>query len=683
MKKIFLSNINAPIGQSLYESLRNDDEEPIDHHKFYATLDLTDGTLRPDGSYTIISVISKQYDRKKEFIQTVLSCDLILLDLHTGDLEEFEELLKSLKDFSDSGQKTVILISSVYTWGDTPLKPPPNDQGTSIIEESKIDTSQDHINPESYIKKLKTQFVPFDDLDFNIRKAYPKYESWKNIENLCLSLNKTENFNAYVLCAGVLYGLGEIALSYHFMSGWLGEVDALPFIAPGNNIIPTVHISDLTTMVLHIIRFTPSQRYLIGCDSSSDSQLSIIQSISSAMSDGKLLSVPYSEVMLESWAEPLSFHLLINSSKFFHDSFNPMSWKSKSGIVANIDLLNQEFNIYRGLRSIKIFLTGPPASGKSHYSRKLADHYSVPHIHINALISEILQSTTELGEKTRKKLADLRQHMIEEAESKKKKNQEIDYSKFNPRVPEDIVAEIVKWKLNSNICRNRGYVLDGWPRKHEDAKRLFCKDDESLDSDIYPDSFLIFKATNEFLYARVKTMPEQLVLGTHYNEEGMKRRLQVFRDLNTPDKQTLHDFFISHKSEIFEVEANLDENVAFEMIVKYIERNGKPFKFEAKDEIKLQETLINLDSVKNFKEDEVKKPENAQNVEYLIMMEQIRAKENNLLEFRSQPIRNYLMEKVAPAITDALFELCEKKPVDPVLFLHNFLKSKSLETKSK
>ena len=115
MKKIFLSNINAPIGQSLYESLRNDDEEPIDHHKFYATLDLTDGTLRPDGSYTIISVISKQYDRKKEFIQTVLSCDLILLDLHTGDLEEFEELLKSLKDFSDSGQKTVILISSVYT----------------------------------------------------------------------------------------------------------------------------------------------------------------------------------------------------------------------------------------------------------------------------------------------------------------------------------------------------------------------------------------------------------------------------------------------------------------------------------------------------------------------------------------------------------------------------------------
>lgn len=59
MKKIFLSNINAPIGQSLYESLRNDDEEPIDHHKFYATLDLTDGTLRPDGSYTIISVISK------------------------------------------------------------------------------------------------------------------------------------------------------------------------------------------------------------------------------------------------------------------------------------------------------------------------------------------------------------------------------------------------------------------------------------------------------------------------------------------------------------------------------------------------------------------------------------------------------------------------------------------------
>ena len=478
-----------------------------------------------------------------------------------------------------------------------------------------------------------------------------------------------------------MYGLGEISLSYHFMSGWLGEVDSLPYISPGDNIIPTVHITDLARMVKYIYTYSPSQFYLIGCDHSADSQLSIVQAISGAMSDGKVSAISYSEVMLEQWAEIFSFHLLIKSSSSFTDPDHPMEWHSPKGIVMNIDLLNHEFNVYRALRSVKVFITGPPVSGKSHFSRKLAEYYSVPHLHIGSLIQEIIHQSSELGEKTRKKLADLKQHMIDEAESKKKKNQEIDYSKFNPRVPEDLVAEIVKAKLNSNICRNRGYILDGWPRKYEDAKRVFSNEDENLDSDIYPDSVIQFKATNEFLIARAKAMPENLVAGTHYMDEGMKRRLQAYRESTTIDKQLLQDFFIANKSDLYEADAILEEGILIENLIKYIERNGKPFKYAVHDEPKVQEAFLNFDSMKNLKEEDSKKNEPGQNVEYLIMMEQIRAKENNLLELRSQPIRNYLMEKVAPLITEGLFALCEKKPDNAVLFLANFLKNKTREIK--
>jgi adenylate kinase len=539
-----------------------------------------------------------------------------------------------------------------------------------VIEESKLETQQDP-TVERTLNKRKKKVLPFEDSDFGLRKAYPKFESWKIIENLALACNKNENLKVFVLCAGVMYGLGENTLGQHFMSGWLGEIEALPFIAPGDNIIPTVHFTDLARMVAKVFNERPNQSLFVATDQSSDSQLSIVQAISGAMSDGQVTSVPYTEVMLEPWSECLSLHLQIKSSSYF----SSLSWHSKEGIVHNIDLLNQEFNTFRSLRSIKVFISGPPVSGKSFYGRKLAENYSIPHIHAGALIQELLSTNCELEEKVRKKLADLKQHMIEEAESKKKKNQELDYSKFNPRVPEDMMAEIVRWKLNSNICRNRGYVLDGWPRKYEDARRLFMKDEDSIDSDIYPDSLITLKATNEYLIARAKAMPEQLIQGTHYNDEGMKRRLQAYRESNTIDKQPLSDFFLSKKSEMLELEANSEEVQNLDSMQKFIERNGKPFKFSAPEEVKVQENIIHLDSVKNLKEDESKKGETVNNVEYLIMIEQLKAKENNLLELRSQPIRNYLMEKVAPAITEALFKICETKPEDSLLFLANYLKA--------
>jgi hypothetical protein len=33
-----------------------------------------------------------------------------------------------------------------------------------------------------------------------------------------------------------------------------------------------------------------------------------------------------------------------------------------------MSILNQEFNIYRGLFPLKVFVTGPPAAGKTHFA---------------------------------------------------------------------------------------------------------------------------------------------------------------------------------------------------------------------------------------------------------------------------------------------------------------------------
>ena len=34
------------------------------------------------------------------------------------------------------------------------------------------------------------------------------------------------------------------------------------------------------------------------------------------------------------------------------------------------------------------------------------------------------------------------------------------------RIPEEIINEAVRWRLNRNDCQNRGYVLDGYPRNY-------------------------------------------------------------------------------------------------------------------------------------------------------------------------------------------------------------------------
>ncbi len=61
-------------------------------------------------------------------------------------------------------------------------------------------------------------------------------------------------------------------------------------------------------------------------------------------------------------------------------------WHCEKGIIDNVRKLNDEFNDYRGLHPVKIFISGPPASGKSYYAEQISRFYNIPHIKVRALI---------------------------------------------------------------------------------------------------------------------------------------------------------------------------------------------------------------------------------------------------------------------------------------------------------
>lgn len=66
-----------------------------------------------------------------------------------------------------------------------------------------------------------------------------------------------------------------------------------------------------------------------------------------------------------------------------------------------------------------------------------------------------------------------------------------------------------------------------------------------------------------------------------------------------------------------------------------------------------------------------------------IKMEAIREQERDLLDTRSQPIRQYLMDNVVPYLTQGLIDLCKQVPEEPGDFLADFLMKKADEIDQK
>ncbi len=60
-------------------------------------------------------------------------------------------------------------------------------------------------------------------------------------------------------------------------------------------------------------------------------------------------------------------------------------------------------------------------------------------------------------------------------------------------------------------------------------------------------------------------------------------------------------------------------------------------------------------------------------------LEQIKEYERDVLDAKSQPIRQYLMDNLVPILTDGLLEVCKKTPQDPVDYLAEYLFRRSLD----
>jgi len=152
-KKFFLSHCNSYEGLAVFKELWNKDkvdelfktnEESYTEQEFVNTdyINTFVGTIKKNEPTTKLNVealsVGKvqgafqeapegfekfvEFDRTKEFRDNLLACDTIVYDLMSNSFEEVDYVIKTLKTSPLTNEKTLVLLSSVMTWVNTPPK---------------------------------------------------------------------------------------------------------------------------------------------------------------------------------------------------------------------------------------------------------------------------------------------------------------------------------------------------------------------------------------------------------------------------------------------------------------------------------------------------------------------------------------------------------------------------------
>ncbi|NXX34118.1 KAD7 kinase, partial [Nicator chloris] len=701
VRRVFLNHLDSYCGRSIGEylstcvvgaTLKSPDEEEEE--------DENGSDVEPSNEdiYEIVGTLSKPESPDPRFAKEIytvsdssreallshlLECEIVLYNI-TEDANQIEEatwaasaLHKEIETFAK--RKLFILISTIMTWANTkPLDPE---------------------NPET----------PFNDQDFRKRRPHPSFMDYINAEKHIAKLGKTNKrkFSTYVVASGHQYGAEEELFHYFFKMCWLGETPVIPVFGDGNNIIPTIHIHDLAAVLQNVAEHRPDFQYVLAVDTSMHTLEELVKCISKNVGPGKIEKVPKENAFLSKELTQMQLDMLFVNlrmeSIYLKENFN-IKWVAEAGLIENIAQVVTEYKETRRLLPLKVFVHGPPASGKSTIAKELCKHYKLHYVRTNDAISEKI---ADLEQIVAEELDRVEVQVEEEGEGEGEDAQEegenveeakelLEAIKENMKqnkghLGDEYVIKIVKGKLMSMPCRNQGYVLDGFPETYEQAMELFKEEEEEeakgkmpkFNEIIIPEFIFSLTASDEFLINRVLNLPESEVAGTNYTEEQFLQSLKRFRKLNTDDTTVLNYFDELEIHPQFIDIAVYEDSENSLTVSKIIKEIGEPRNYGLTDEEKealehqaAEERIVKEAQEKADKErKEAKEREErmARWEEWNKQQEEVKKQEQELLEAQSIPLRNYLMKNVMPTLMQGINECCRIRPDDPVNFLVRLL----------
>ncbi|CAL8314971.1 unnamed protein product [Lota lota] len=647
-----------------------------------------DGHTTKYGTFKIVGTVSASSKEKLSFLQYVypspcrdellgrlLECDVVVYNISdTTTKEQVDEATWAVTELhsqmeSFQSQKMFILVSSVMTWA---LTKPRN---------------QD--DPDA----------PLTEEDYRRRRPHPSFKDHNILEKLVLKLGKEKKsmLSGYVVASGLQYGRGENIFHYFFKVSWSMQLAKVPLFGPGLNQVPMIHINDLARVIQNTIDHMPKSRYILAVDDSRNSLEDIVMMISEALGPGKINRLPKEEALLMhalkvEELEYLSVDLRMEAA-LLKDTFN-LRWTSESGMVENIDRIVGEYKHTRQLVPIRIFITGPPAVGKTTVAQKLCNHYKLHHIKVDEVIREkithlvgSIQVGLGLYHSCSLQKKDRKRHLTHNTNKWLMRMLKQTNLYFLPvgRLADHLILPILQDKLNSKPCAHQGFVLDGFPETYEQAKILFF-DEESHSGEgkskvpvcnkkITPEHVFVLNASDAFLSERARGLPQSVAEELGYTREAFVSRLAQYR-LATGLEETLWDYFDELEIHPEHIEVTTDDPECEAVLKKITEVVGEPKNYgpseaerteEARRLAAAQQQKLALWAVKKRRRDEAELGKLAtQHEEWNRNLAEVKKQQRELMEARSLPLRNYLMKYIMPSLSQAMLDCCAVKPEDPI-----------------
>ena len=292
-KKIFLSHCNSYEGQTLFKELWNKDQfddKPewlFGAHTFTGTIKKDEKNSRggfeepPEGIEKFVD-----FERTQSFRQQLLESDVIIYDLMSNSFDEVDYVIKTLKSSDLESEKTLVLLSSVMTWANTPPKfeeekgeddegeggdgdapaedePSDDEPPSEDDEENKQDGDGEEEDKDPEVDSKGNEIVVkqpiyYKEGDYHLRVPHQNFQHLKTLETTAMSSVKTQQkLRVHVLCSGIRYGNGERTFYDHFQKAWIQNPRQLPIIGDGENLVPTIHVIDLARLVRRVVIEAP------------------------------------------------------------------------------------------------------------------------------------------------------------------------------------------------------------------------------------------------------------------------------------------------------------------------------------------------------------------------------------------------------------------------------------------
>lgn len=155
----------------------------------------------------------------------------------SNDFDEVDYVIKTLKTSDLQEDKTLVLLSSVMTWVNTPPKfkdeRPEGEEGAEgeveeePEEEEEPDEEEAKDKDEEEEEKVEVDEngepiviakpIFFKETDYHLRVPHAKFQHLKTLETVAMSSVKTQpRLRVHVLCSGIRYGNGERIFYDHF-----------------------------------------------------------------------------------------------------------------------------------------------------------------------------------------------------------------------------------------------------------------------------------------------------------------------------------------------------------------------------------------------------------------------------------------------------------------------------------